>query len=390
MKRGGREADFALHNLSFNRHICQPTAVPSLQHFSTLSSPLISFSLFLSLSPSYVNLPKNTMTTYHPSPPWCLVLLLAFLNVARAQSPLVDFNRMGTVGLVGAFAGLDFFNSSANVSFNSSTSTLLSRSADGSLTHIASTNSGGVISAGCAIGNIYYVAGIFSSIGDTSASNVASYNPSSGTFSALGTGGPNGRVNALFCDSTRNKLWAGGQFSSPASAVAVWDTKASSWSAPPFGGLTGAAAEVSSITTNASQASLFFSGSFIATFQGSGAPLNTTNNPNVPFSSGATPFSSSLVPVPLEQAQIQGSPSSTDPSFSNIQNILCPAGNDGPGQTWFAADGNGAQITVRTFQSISASGVRLGNTFLDGRGTTAFTYVGVLSGVLTSLTSLAV
>ena len=327
------------------------------------------------------------MTTY----PWCLVLLLALLNVARADNPLVDFDRMGTVGLAGAFAGLDFFNSSSvNASFDPSTSTLFSRSAQGSLTRIASTNAGGVISTGCALGNTYYIAGNFSSIGDTSASNVASYNPASGTFSALGTGGPNGPVNALFCDSTNNKLWAGGRFSSPASAVAVWDAKASSWSAPPFGGLAGAAAEVSSITTNASQASLFFTGSFITSFQGNGTALNTTNNPNVPFSQGATPFSSSLVPIPLETAQVQGSPSSSDPSFSNIQNILCPAGNDGPGQTWFAADGNGAQITARTFQSISASGVRLGNTFLDGRGTTAFTYVGLFFGTRTILTSLVV
>ena len=349
--------------------------------------PLLSFPFFfiLSLSPPYVKPHNSTMTTY----PWCLVLLLTILNVARADFPLVDFDRMGTVGLAGAFAGLDFFNSSSvNASFDPSTSTLFSRSAEGSLTRIASTNAGGIVSTGCALGNTYYIAGNFSSIGDTSASNVASYNPASGTFSALGTGGPNGPVNALFCDSTNNKLWAGGQFSSPASAVAVWDTKASSWSAPPFGSLTGAAAEVSSITTNASQASLFFAGSFITTFQGNGSALNTTNNPNVPFSQGATPFSSSLVPIPLETAQIQGSPSSSDPSFSNIQNILCPAGNDGPGQTWFAADGNGAQVTVRTFQSISASGIRLGNTFLDGRGTTAFTYVGLSFGTSTILTSL--
>jgi len=292
----------------------------------------------------------------------------------------VDFDRMGTVGLVGTFAGLNFVNSSsANVSFDRSTSTLLSRSADGSLNRIASTNAGGVVSAGCALGNTYYLAGNFSSIGNATASNVASYNPASGTFSALGKGGPNGPVSALYCDSNRNKLWAGGQFSSPASAVAVWDTKASSWSAPPFGGLTGASAEVLSITTNASQASLFFAGSFIATFTGNGSVLNTTNNPNVPFSQGATPFSSSLVPIPLKAAQIEGSPSSSDPSFSNIQNILCPTGNDGPGQTWFAADGNSAQITVRTFLSNSASGVRLGNTFLNGRGTTGFWYVGASS-----------
>ncbi|KAI0302566.1 cortical protein marker for cell polarity-domain-containing protein [Russula brevipes] len=269
-------------------------------------------------------------------PPWRLppshiIVLLALLNVARAVSPLVDFDRMGTVGLVGAFAGLDFFNSSsANIAFDPSTSTVLSRSADGELTRIASTDAGGTVSAGCAMGNTYYVAGNFSSIGNTAVSNVASYDPASGKFSALGSGGPNGQVRALYCDSTRNTLWAGGHFSSPASAVAVWDTKASSWSAPPFGNLTGGTAEVFSITTNASQASLFFAGSFITAF-GNGT-LNTTNNPNVPFSQGATPFSSSLVPIPLETAQIQGSPSSSDPSFSNIQNILCPAGNDGPGQ----------------------------------------------------------
>ena len=313
------------------------------------------------------------MTTFRGPPPWYLLSLLALLNVVRADIPLVDFDRMGTVGLVGAFAGLEFFNSSANLTFDPSTSTLLLRSPQGALTRIASTSAGGIISAGCAIGNTFYVAGDFSSIGSVTASNVASYNPAAGTFSALGKGGPNGPVNALFCDSTHNKLWAGGHFTTPASAVAVWDTSSSSWSAPPFGGLTGVAAEVLSITTNSSQASLFFAGSFIAPFQG--AALNTTNNPNVPFSSGATPFSSSLVPVPLQTAQIEGAPSSPDPNFSQIQNILCPTGNDGPGQTWFAADGGSAQVTARTFQYISASGIRLGNTFLDGRGTTEFTYV---------------
>jgi len=295
---------------------------------------------------------------------------------------------MGTVGLVGTFAGLDIFNSSSSsVSYDSTTSTLLSRSPDGSLTRIASTNEGGIVSAVCAIGSTYYIAGNFSSIGNTTASNVASYDTSSRTFSALGTGGPNGQTNALFCDSTHNKVWVGGQFTSPAHAVAVWDVKASSWSAAPFGGLVGGAAEVFSITTNSSQASLFFAGSFVATFQGTASVLNTTNNPNVPFSQGATPFSSSLVPVPLETAQIQGSPSDSEPSFSGIQNILCPSGNDGPGQTWFAANGNVAQITVRTFQWTSASGIRLGNTFLDGRGTTAFTYVCLLSDFRHGLTA---
>ena len=306
------------------------------------------------------------------SPPWySFLFLLASSHVARAALPLVDFDRMGKVGLAGAFAGLDLFdNSSTSVAFDSSTSTLLSRSADGALSRLGSTNSGGKIEAGCALGNTYYFAGSFSSIGDVSASNLASYDPSSASFSALGSNGPNGDVHSLFCDEANSKVWAGGQFTSPSPSVAVWDTKASSWSAPPFGGLSGAAAEVRSITTNSSASSLFFSGSFLTSFQGSS--LNTTNNPNVPFSSGATPFSSSLVPVPLQNAEVEGAPSSTNSQFSDIKSILCPSGSDGPGNTWLAADGNSAQITVRTFQSTSATGIRLGNTFLNGQGTTGF------------------
>lgn len=285
-----------------------------------------------------------------------------------AALPLVDFDRMGSVGLGGAFAGLDLFNSSgSSVSFDSSTSTLLSRSSDGALTRLGATNSGGSILAGCALSNTFYFAGSFSSINGTSASNIASYSGSS--FSALGSNGPSGQVNALYCDSANNQVWAGGDFTD---AVLVWDAKQNSWSSAPFGGLTGAGGEVLSITTNSSASSLFFAGSFLTSFQGNGTTVNNTNNPNVPFSTGATSFSSSLVPIPLQGAEIEGQPSSSDSSFSDIANILCPAGDDGAGNTWFGADGSSAQVTARTFSFLSASGVRLGNTFLDGRGTTGF------------------
>lgn len=300
-----------------------------------------------------------------------LAAALVFPNVVLAALPQVDFDRMGSVGLGGAFAGLDLFDNST-VSFDPSTSSLLSRSSNGSLSSLGSTNAGGRISAGCAISNVIYVGGAFSSIGGVSASNVASYDTSSDSFSALGSAGPNGEVLALYCDTSSKKVWAGGHFSSPGSSVAVWDTDSKSWAAAPFGGLSGASATVNSITTNSAGASLFFAGSFITSFQGNGSVVNGTNNPNVPYSQGATPYSSSLVPVPLQNAQVEGSPSTSDSQFSNIQNILCPSGPDGPGETWFAADGNTAVITVRTYTSLSASGVRLGNTFLDGRGTTGF------------------
>ncbi|KAK7035276.1 hypothetical protein VNI00_012043 [Paramarasmius palmivorus] len=299
-----------------------------------------------------------------------LLILLLVCNVVRAALPQVDFDRMGKVGLAGSFAGFDFFQNSS-LSFDSSSSTLFSRSSDGSLAFLTSTNTGGRISAGCALNGVFYLAGSFSSVGSIPASNIASYQPSSSQFSALGSNSPNGQIDAIYCDSKDNKVWVGGKFTTPGSSVAVWDVKAGSWSQPPFVGVTGAQSHVYAITSNTSQTSLFFAGSFVASFQGNGT-LNGTNNPNVPFSAGATPFSSSLVPVPLQNAQVDGSPSTSDPQFSNINNILCPSGEDGPGNSWFAADANTAVVTIRKFSFISASGVRLGNTFQPNHGTTGF------------------
>lgn len=283
----------------------------------------------------------------------------------------VDFERMGSVGLAGVFAGLGLFQNSS-VSFDPTSSTLLSRSSDGFLTRVASTNSGGRILAGCALGDTFYLAGSFSSINGVPATNIASYTSTSGSFASLGSKSPNGQINALFCDSNQKQIWVGGSFSSPGGSIAIYNPKNSSWSSPPFGGVFGLQAKVTSITTNSSDASLFFAGSFSTSF-GDGN-LNGTNNPNVPFSVGASPFSSALVPIPLGNAQVDGSPSSTATGFNDISTILCPAGPDGSGNSWFASDNSTPLITIRTFSVFSASGVRLGNTFQADHGTTAFTY----------------
>ncbi|THU95495.1 hypothetical protein K435DRAFT_755662 [Dendrothele bispora CBS 962.96] len=291
---------------------------------------------------------------------------------------------MGTVGLAGAFAGLDLFQNNS-FTFNPETSTLLSRSTSGSLTVLASTNTGGRIAAGCSLDDTFYFAGSFSSIGSTSASNVASYS-SSGSFSALGSNGPNGEIDSIFCDTKGRKVWVGGKFSLPGSSVAVWDPEANSWSRAPFTGVAGAQNRVLSITSNSSASSLFFAGSFVTSF--GGTVLNGTNNPKVPFSAGATPFSSSLVPVPLGDAEVEGQPSTSDSQFSNIKNILCPAGNDGPGNSWFGGDGSTAVVTVRKFSFLSASGIRLGNTFLSNHGTTGFSVTTLPDNTVRQLTYL--
>ena len=303
--------------------------------------------------------------------PLLLTLILSVHVVAAF--PQVDFERMGNVGLAGAFAGLDLFQNSS-VSFDPTSSTLLSRSSDGFLTRVASTNSGGSILAGCALGDTFYLAGSFNSINGVPATNIASYTSSSGSFASLGSNSPNGQINALFCDSNQKKIWVGGSFSSPGGSIAIYDPNAKSWSRPPFGGVSGLQAKVTSITTNSSDVSLFFAGSFFTSFGNGDAILNGTNNPNVPFSVGASPFSSALVPIPLENAQVEGSPSSTAAGFNNINNILCPAGPDGSGNSWFASDSSTPLITIRTFSVFSANGIRLGNTFQANHGTTAFTY----------------
>lgn len=300
------------------------------------------------------------------------LLTLILFHVVTAF-PQVDFERMGNVGLAGAFAGLDLFQNSS-ISFDPTTSTLLSRSSDGFLTRVASTNSGGSILAGCALGDTFYLAGSFNSINGVPVTNVASYTSSSGSFVSLGSNSPNGQINALFCDSNQNQIWVGGSFSSPGGSIAIYDPNTKSWSSPPFGGVFGLQAKVTSITTNSSDASLFFAGSFFTSFGNGDAILNGTNNPNVPFSSGASPFSSALVPIPLENAQVDGSPSSSAAGFNNINNILCPAGPDGSGNSWFASDNSTPLITIRTFSVFSADGIRLGNTFQADHGTTAFTY----------------
>ncbi|KAJ7497160.1 cortical protein marker for cell polarity-domain-containing protein [Mycena latifolia] len=315
--------------------------------------------------------------------PFLFPVLLS--SLVDAALPKVDFDRMGKVGVAGAFAGLDLFQSAA-VSFDPSTSTLFARTINGSLERLASSNAGGRIVAGCALNDVFYFAGSFSSVAGTPATNIASYTASSGAFAALGSNGPNGEIDAVYCDAKGAKLWVGGSFTSPGTSVAVWDPTAASWSAPPFKGLAGAEGRVLSITSNSSDNSLFFAGSFITSFVGNGSTaLNGTNNPNVPFSAGATPFSSSLVPVPIKASAINAA-SSGDSGFTNVSNILCPAGADGAGNSWFGPDGNVASVAIQTVSFMTVSGVRLGNTFQPNHGTTGFVVTTLPDNAVQTLT----
>ncbi|KAG8829607.1 hypothetical protein FRC17_006318 [Serendipita sp. 399] len=289
---------------------------------------------------------------------------------------------MGKVAITGSFAGLDLYNSEggSSASFDPTTSTIFLRGADGGLSPIGSTNAGGSVVAGCSLGDGFYFAGSFSSIAGQNAANIIEYNPSTSKFTALAGGGLDGAVEALHCDSSSKTVWAGGAFHGPSSgasgysgSVAVYTPSSNSWAPPGFGGLSG---PVLSIVSNTDSSSLLFGGSFLTSYQsGSTTPNNnitSVSNPNVPQSSGSTPFSSSLVPFPLGGAEITAGPSSSRAGLGDINAILCPSGADGPGSSWFGREGSYNSIVIRNFRAMTASGIRLGNTFFDGQSTAVF------------------
>ena len=157
--------------------------------------------------------------------------------------------------------------------------------------------------------------------------------------------------------------------------MAVFDTSANTWAPPGFGGLSGQASTVKSIVpgTGSASSTLYLSGSFVTTYgSNTTVAVNNTNNPNVPYSSGASPFSSSLVPVPIDPTYISANPTTDEAGYNDVTDILCPAGADGPGNTWFSGDNQATQIVIRTGQYLNARGIRLGNTFIANHGTKAF------------------
>ncbi|KAG8826999.1 hypothetical protein FRC19_006237 [Serendipita sp. 401] len=318
----------------------------------------------------------------HRRYPQIIAVLTSFVLGTNAALPQVDFDRMGKVAIAGSFAGLDLYSSDGgpSASFDATTSTIFLRSADGGLSPIGSTNAGGSVVAGCSLGDSFYFAGSFSSVSGQNAANIVSYNPSTSKFTALAGGGLDGAVEAIYCDSSSKSVWAGGAFHGPSSgasgysgSVAVYTPSSNSWAPPGFGGLSG---PVMSIVSNTDSSSLLFGGSFLTSYQsGSTTPNNnvtSVSNPNVPQSSGSTPFSSSLVPFPLGGAEITAGPSSSRAGLGDINAVLCPSGEDGPGSTWFGREGSYNTIIIRNFQAMTARGIRLGNTFFDGQSTTVF------------------
>ena len=301
--------------------------------------------------------------------------LLLLASAAHAASPLppIDFSSLGTVGVLGSFAGLQLVDPfSRTPSYNPAAATVVARAPNGSLTNLGETNPGGRISALCqAPSGTVYVGGLFTSVGGVAAVNVAQYTPSSAVFSALGEG-VNGEVLALSCNGTT--VYAGGAFASPVGGtpatyggnVAAWTTNSSTWSPLPFVGLNGL---VRSISPSSDGRSIFFGGAFSTTFSNSTSALSTSVTTRIPS------LGSSLTPLSLNTSEYVASPTSYISGFGRPQHVFCPRRGDGVGSSWLLVDNQAGYFISRLFRPLNAGGVRLGNTFYEGRGTANFSSV---------------
>ena len=275
--------------------------------------------------------------------------------------PSVDFGALGTVYAAGSFAGLQTYSAGAAGSGSATADTLWLRATNGSLVQLGATSAGGSIGAVTVCQSTVYVGGSFSAIGGVTAANVASFNPASSSFAALGSGlaGP---VKALACDGS-GAVIAGGSF---AGGVQTWS--GSAWAAPSFGGVNGAVLAID-LVSSASGSSTLYGGNFTVSLANNTAPStsNVVNATSIPS------LGSALVPISLAPADVWSGPNSDQAQFADAHPIFCPSGADGTaGSTWLAQDGQAAIIVIRLYRPLRVGGIRIGNTHFQGRGLRQF------------------
>ncbi|SPO26264.1 uncharacterized protein UTRI_02540 [Ustilago trichophora] len=184
------------------------------------------------------------------------------------------------------------------------------------------------------------------------------YDPAASSLLSRAT---NGTVNFISAteDGGTSQLIVGGSFSGPVNGktdrylgnVAQWDLAASRWNPVDFGGLDGT---VNTISAGANNSLVRFGGSF-----------NTNLHPPAPMASPRPPTHPPRPSLPH-----------SPPSRSAKSNPL-PTRPDGSGNSYLFQDGVEGRLTARAFRALNVRAIRLGNTFVDGRGTRTFGIVSI-------------
>lgn len=326
--------------------------------------------------------------------PYALAPAVMAATPAPSGLPQVDFSKMGSVALGGSFAGLDWWSenspfsssssgSASSTRFSSDGATVFYRDGNGQYRPLGSTEGGGQINALCwadgpSSNGTLIIGGSFDSIAGEESANIISYDLSASTFDAISPG-LSGPVHSLYCDNERDQVWVGGSFEPPSGEdvggnVALWSMASSSWVEVDFGGLNG---PVEDIALSAGGDSIYFAGDFTTTFISNSSSNSTTNITSIPSAPNGTStigHSGYLTPVtlpPVSSASgnltVSVGPTTDQTEYSNPDVLLCP----GEG-VWLARDNSVANVDLLGYNFWRASGVRVKNGLVQGRGTTHF------------------
>lgn len=146
-------------------------------------------------------------------------------------------NDLGKMGVVGQYEGISQYTYSGqqNSVTESYYDSIIAQVDNSVFLNQGTTN--GRVSNFCQINDLIYMTGNFTKIGSTDTpGGFASLNASSGDIASLGND-LNGTIFTLYCDSTNNTIYAGGNFTflnQTGSAVYTPDNE--SWAVPSFGG----------------------------------------------------------------------------------------------------------------------------------------------------------
>lgn len=361
--------------------------IQQTDHSSSRSNLLTFLRSFSSVSPSSQAMarPRTRRSTSASSTLAFLTssLFLTSTTVLAASSsfPKVDFSSLGTVAVVGSFSGLSLYDpTNPPPTFDATRSTILARRTDGTLTKVGETDQGGSIETICqSKEGILYVGGNFTRVGEVETRNIARYDVEARSWTAMGNG-LEGQVRALSCEG--ETIYAGGEFDSSIEGggpnVAAWSTTGQNWVTLPFYGFDGA---VETIQPSQDGQSVFFGGSFSTSFSNS----TTSTTPGSSTSSSAInpnaagnlipSLGSSLSPISLNQSDYWASPTTYTSGFGRPEYVFCPKREDGIGSSWLLIDGAVGFYIVRLYRELNVRGIRLGNTFFEGRGTRNFSCV---------------
>ncbi|KAL3462335.1 cortical protein marker for cell polarity-domain-containing protein [Aspergillus heterothallicus] len=281
------------------------------------------------------------------------VSALSFQPVAQ---PELDLSHLGQVALTGDFDAVTFYSyaeQSNTHNRDDDSQSILTPLPNGILTALSSSDAD--IRAMCAFTeqdgsySEIFVGGNFTSLGGTRAQGIALYDLDTNNITTLPS--LSGSVSALLCDRETDTVYVGGTFKQGNTTNAAAWVRGDSWKKLLFGGFNG---PVSSIAKSA-DGQIIFGG----TFDGIGNSTSSKKNEQI---------------INLQNASISSDTRSTRSGFNDAQNIVCPSGAEGEGDTWLLADYALGYWRAEMRFNFQPSKLRLYNTHFEGRGTKAFLF----------------